>query len=292
MNVLTFDIETIPDVEGGRRLHDLAGLSDQETAEALFAMRRQEAGTDMLKLHLQQVVAISAVFRTGNKLKVWSIGDETSSEAELIERFFQGIERYTPTLVSWNGNGFDLPVLNYRALRHGIAAPSYWEMGASHSSFKWNNYISRYHFRHTDVMDILALYQPRAYVPLDQMATLLGFPGKMGMSGSKVWETYLAGDLKSIRDYCETDVLNTYLVYLRFQMMRGQLTSDGYAEEIALLKRYLADQSVAENSQPNHETEAVAMSEGTDEQTPEASSHPGREHLGLFLSRWESSGEV
>src|SRR5204863_166210 len=110
---------------------------------------------------------------------------------------------------SWNGGGFDLPVLHYRSLFHRISAPRYWEMGDHDHTFRWNNYLNRYQFRHTDLMDLLALYQNRAYVPLDQMATLLGFPGKMGMSGHRVWEYYQAGKIGEIRHYCETDVLNT-----------------------------------------------------------------------------------
>ena len=163
MNILVFDIETVPDVEGGRAIWGLEGLDDEAAAEAMFALRRQESGHDMLKLHLQRIVAISAVYRSSSQLSVWSVGEEASTEKELIERFFAGIERYTPTLVSWNGSGFDLPVLHYRAMRHAVECPRYWEMGEGDQSFRWNNYISRYHFRHTDVMEILALYQPRAF---------------------------------------------------------------------------------------------------------------------------------
>ena len=117
---------------------------------------------------------------------MWSLGEPDSSEAELIQRFYDGIERYTPQLVSWNGGGFDLPVLHYRALIHGVAAARYWDWGDDDKEFKWNNYLSRYHTRHLDLMDVLAMYQPRANAPLDQMAKLCGFPGKLGMDGSKV----------------------------------------------------------------------------------------------------------
>lgn len=238
-NTLVFDIETVPDVAGGGRLFGLEGLSDADTAAAMFHLRRQEAGNDFLRLHLQRVVAISAVYRSGDRIAVWSLGDEQADEKSLIEKFFGLVERYSPTLVSWNGSGFDLPVLHYRSLLHGVVAPRYWDTGNDDKNFKWNNYLSRYHERHTDLMDVLALYNSRAYVPLDQMATLLGFPGKMGMSGDKVWAAYQAGDLKGIRDYCETDVLNTWLVYLRFALIRGQLLSDGYQQELQLVKDYL-----------------------------------------------------
>lgn len=240
MNYFVFDIETVPDLDGGRRIYGLEGLSDKDTANAMFNIRRQETGgSDFLRHHLQRIVCISAVLRTRDGLKVWSLGDETSSEKELITRFFAGIERFTPTLVSWNGGGFDLPVLHYRAMRHGVAAPRYWDMGEDDRDYKFNNYISRYHNRHTDLMDLLSLYQARATQPLDQMASLLGFPGKMGMSGAKVWDAFQDGEIKSIRDYCETDVLNTWLVFLRFQLMRGHLTPQAYEDEITLVKQTL-----------------------------------------------------
>lgn len=239
MNILVFDIETVPDVEGGRRLYGLSDLSDREVAELMFQKRRQEAGTDFLPLHLHRVVAISAVLRARDSLKVWSLGEPDSTEAELIGRFFDGLERFTPTLVSWNGSGFDLPVLHYRALVHGIQAPRYWDNGDDDKSFRWNNYLSRYHYRHTDLMDVLAGYQPRANAPLDEIATLLGFPGKMGMSGAKVWDSYQRGEIAGIRNYCETDVLNTFLVYLRFELMRGRLMPQAYQAECERVRETL-----------------------------------------------------
>ena len=246
MNTFVFDIETIPDIELGRRIYDLDGLSDEDVARIMFNKRREETGdSEFLRLHQHRVCAISAVFRQGKNVRVWSLGEPDSPEEELISRFFDGIEKYTPTLVSWNGGGFDLPVLHYRALRHGIRSPRYWETGSDDQSFRWNNYLSRYHSRHTDLMDVLAGYQPRANAPLDQIAVMLGYPGKMGMSGAKVWDEYLAGNIDGIRNYCETDVLNTYLVYLRWQLINGSLSQEQWQSELDLLKTELetSDQS-------------------------------------------------
>jgi len=240
MNVFVFDIETIPDVEAGRAVYNLEGLDDNQVAEAMFAKRRQQTGNEFLALHLHKIVAISAVFKHQDNLSVWSLGDIESNEEEIIQRFFSGIERFGADLVSWNGSGFDLPVIHYRAMKYGISAPRYWDTGHIDKNTKFNNYISRYQFRHIDVMDVVALYQPRAFAPLDQVATILGFPGKMGMSGAKVWDNYRNGDLKGIRDYCETDVLNTYLVYLRFELMRGKLTHEEYERESDKLVDFLA----------------------------------------------------
>jgi 3'-5' exonuclease len=228
-NFLIFDIETIPDTNSGQRLYHLNNLPPSEVAHAMFKMRREATGgSDFLRLHLQRIVAISCVLARGNHLKVWSLGDVSSSEEELLARFFKGINEYRPILVSWNGGGFDLPVIHYRALLHGVCAPLYWEIGDCDKEFRWNNYLGRYHYRHMDLMDILAAYQPRANAPLDEIAVMLGFPGKMGMNGNQVWEYFQRGEIDAIRNYCETDVLNTYLVFLRFELIRGKLTESEY----------------------------------------------------------------
>ena len=241
---LVFDIETIPDVEGLRKLHDLgADVADRDVAEMAFQLRRQVSGGDFLPLHLHRVVVISCALRERDSFKVWSLGDAGDNESLLIQRFFDGIDKYTPQLVSWNGSGFDLPVMHYRGLIHGVEAARYWDMGEGDykdsRDFKWNNYISRYHSRHLDLMDLLAMYQPRANAPLDQIAQLMGLPGKLGMDGSAVWDAYQAGKIADIRNYCETDVANTYLVFLRFQLMRGALSAGQHLAECDLVRTAL-----------------------------------------------------
>ncbi len=243
MTILVFDIETIPDLESGRKLYHLDGLSDEDTAQALFALRREKTGNDFLPHYLQKIIAISLVMAHGSQVKVWSLGDETTQEAELIQRFYKGLEKHTPTLVSWNGSGFDLPVLHYRALLHGIESKTYWEVGENQQAFRWNNYLNRFHYRHLDLMDVLAAYQNKAFAPLDDIATMLGFPGKMGMSGSKVFEAYTTGKITDIRNYCETDVLNTYCVYLRFERMRGLLNEEAYLDKLESLKNMLKSEN-------------------------------------------------
>jgi predicted PolB exonuclease-like 3'-5' exonuclease len=242
--VLAFDIETVPDVEGLRRLHALdQTLSDAEVAELAFQQRRAASGNDFLPLHLQRVVVISCVLRVGKDFRVWSLAEPEQGEAEIIQRFFDGVEKFTPQIVSWNGGGFDLPVLHYRGLMHGLVAPRYWDLGdgdfPDSREFKWNNYISRYHTRHLDLMDLLAMYQPRASVPLDELAKLIGFPGKLGMDGSKVWGAWQAGRIAEIRNYCETDALNTYLVAVRFRLMRGEFARAEYDAEMAFVRAEL-----------------------------------------------------
>ena len=199
---LVFDIETVPDIDGLRKLHELdSELLPADIAEMAFQFRRQVTGNDFLQLHLHKIVAISCALRDKDGFCVWSLGSAEDTEAELIRRFFEGIDRYTPQLVSWNGNGFDLPVLHYRSMIHGIRANRYWETGENDRDFKWNNYLSRYHTRHLDLMDSLALHQPRANVALNDLAQLIGFPGKLGMDGSQVWKSFQDGKGAEIRNY-------------------------------------------------------------------------------------------
>lgn len=243
LNILAFDIETIPDIQGGKRLYNLEGLNDDEIARVMFTKQIELRDTDFLPLHLHRVIVISIVMRRGEDFKVWSLGTRDSAEKETIARFFEGIERYTPTLVSWNGGGFDLPVLNYRSLILGVAAPRYWDVGDQDREFKWNNYINRFHYRHTDLMDVLSGFQMRGSAPLDQVSVLCGLPGKLGMDGAQVWGAYQEGRFDDIRDYCETDALNTYLLYLKWELTRGMLTNAQLKKEFDLARHELSKEN-------------------------------------------------
>jgi hypothetical protein len=135
MNVLCFDIETIPDTEFGRRIYELGDLDDEAVAKVMRFKQLQARQTDFLPLPQHQVVVISAVLRNSDGLHIFSIGEEHGTEREIVQRFFDGIERKSPDLVSWNGTGFDLPVLHYRALKHGVTAARYWEIGDADREF-------------------------------------------------------------------------------------------------------------------------------------------------------------
>ncbi len=241
--VLVFDIETIPDIAGLRALRGASPEATDEQVHAAWLAERKEHGqSDFMPLHLQRVLVISCVFRNAEGLRIHSFVDRDGhSEGKIIQTFFNTVEKHVPQLVSWNGGGFDLPVLHYRGLQHGVVADKYWDLGDDDRDFKWNNYIGRYHMRHLDLMDLLAMYQPKNNAPLDAMAKLCGFPGKLGMDGSAVYPAYLDGQLEDIRRYCETDVMNTYLLYCRFQKMRGGLLEAEYAQEIELVKETLGN---------------------------------------------------
>ena len=245
-SVLAFDIETIPDIAGLRVLRGASpSLTDAEVYAAEIAERKERGKSDFMPLHLQRVLVVSCVYRDSRgALHVRSFVDDEaggrSHEGEIIQAFFDRIDQRRPQLVSWNGGGFDLPVLQQRGLRHGVVAGKYWDMGDDDREYRYNNYIGRYHLRHIDLMDLLAMYSARGNAPLDAMAKLCGFPGKLGMDGSQVYGAYLAGQTDEIRRYCETDVMNTYLLWLRFEKMRARLDADGYAREIALARATVA----------------------------------------------------
>jgi predicted PolB exonuclease-like 3'-5' exonuclease len=260
VHCFVFDIETVPDVEYGRRLYGLGDLDDDQVARIMFTQRRAETGGEFLPLEQHRIVAISVAFRTRDTLKVWSLGDRDSSERELVARFFDGIGKHTPDLVTWNGGGFDLPVLQYRSLLHSVPAARYWEIGDEDTSFRYNNYLSRFHWRHIDLMDVLSGFQGRGRASLEDVASLLGFPGKLGMRGADVWSAFQAGRIDEIRNYCETDVLNTYLIYLRFELIRGRLSVAEHKAEIARVRTCLAE--------------------------------AGKPHFQEFLAAWPESGRV
>jgi len=241
--ILVFDLETVPDVDGIRRINDIpATVADAGVLDWFTQQRRAATGGDFTPLYLQKVVAIGCALRDASGLRVWSVGEAADAEPALIRRFFDGIERFTPQLVSWNGSGFDLPVLHHRALIHGVPAARYWDWGDNDRDFRFNNYLGRYHTRHIDVMDVLACYQPRASAGLDAMARLCGFPGKLGMDGGDVAAAVAAGRLAEVRSYCETDVINTYLVYQRFRLMRGEADQTEYDSELTMVRERLAAQ--------------------------------------------------
>ena len=240
-DIVAFDIETVPDTEAGSRQHGLKDLSDKEIADAMFSQRLRETSgsTDFLKHHLHKVVAIAVVCRDTEGLSVQCIGDESSGEAEMLRQFFNMITA-KPTLVSWNGKGFDMPVLHYRCLLHGIDSKVYWDQGRYDEQFRWNNYLNRFHARHTDLMDVLSGYG-RGGLSLQDVSCLLSLPGKTLMDGSQVWPTWLDGGIGRIRDYCELDALLTYLVYLRYLLISGRIDSGKHDAETDNVKALLRD---------------------------------------------------
>ncbi len=221
-----FDIETIPDASAGRRWLDLGPeLSDSAVRQAMLARRMEETGShSFLKPAFHQVVAIAAgiVDDTGALRKVASLASPTDDEAVLVREFFRVIKESRPRLVGWNSGGFDLLVLALRAMRHGIPARTYYQLGEP-----YHGYRKRFDEEaHIDLMDLLSGYGAGARMSLDEMASVLGIPGKLDTHGADVMELYESGHIEAIRSYCETDVMTTALIFSAYARHREWMDAD------------------------------------------------------------------
>ncbi len=222
--VLVFDLETVPDLATGKRLHGL-DLPDAAAKAALASLRQQDLGTDFPRLPFHEVVCLSGLWVEKDRIRLFSFSQQDEDEAQILTRFFGIFEKHRPTLVSWNGSGFDVPVLTYRALKHGLSAAQFFDQGEHDRAHKFDNYLSRYQLRHTDLMDVLSLHQGNRSQKMDDVAQLLGLPGKRGESGHQVSHLVDSGQWARLQRYCEGDVLNTWLIYLRWQLLRGGLSA-------------------------------------------------------------------
>jgi predicted PolB exonuclease-like 3'-5' exonuclease len=141
------------------------------------------------------------------------VGDR--SEKQLIQAFVDKIAELKPQLVTFNGNSFDLPVLRYRAMTHGVAAPG----------LAIRPYFNRYTDDAIDLCDVLSSFAPQANATLHTLCKVMGMSGKpVGIDGGEVERYFLDGKIKEIANYCETDIVNTYRVWLRYELFRGKLT--------------------------------------------------------------------
>lgn len=240
-NILVFDIETVVDIAGARKILDLKAASDDEVLKIVQGERLAEANSLFPKLHLHKIACISVFIAKDNGEFILTTLGRDDSEAVILKRFFTAIEKFNPVLVSWNGKGFDVPVINYRSLINGVSSKDFYDCESQ--SKKWNNYHSRYHNLHLDLMDFLSSYNQKAFAKLDEIAKLCGLPGKLGVDGSKVQEFWDSGKKEEIFDYCETDVLNTYGIYLRFELMRGNLSAENYSAKVKAVTDFLNSKS-------------------------------------------------
>ena len=238
MPIVAFDIETVPDADLLRTTMSLPDAGDEEVIGKAREKALESSGgrSDFLRLVHHKVVVVAAVIRTNDGIHVDSKGPPDDGERAVVEGFYRLVDRHEPTLVSWNGLGYDLPVLGLRAMMHGVVSPTYWQGPGD----KWNQYTSRFHEAHHDLMDILAHRQASVRTSLENLSLACGLPGKMGYGGGQVLEMYREERFSEIRAYCEIDTLNTYLLWLRFRLVSGHLTDKRHAEEIEVVERYLA----------------------------------------------------
>lgn len=239
--ILTFDIETLTDLKSGAHLFDL-DLPEADLEQALLKLRRQESGSDFQRLPLHEIVCISGLWLDENGMKMFSFSREDNTEAEILTKFLSIFDKRHPTLVSWNGSQFDLPVILFRAMYHGLSAPSLFDQGEIDTQRRYNNYQNRYHNRHVDLMDVMSMFNARHFQKLDDVAHLLGFPGKRGDGGYHVPEYVREQQWSKLTRYCEGDVLNTWLIYLRWSLLKGQLLAADHQHLVQSTIQYLQQQ--------------------------------------------------
>jgi 3'-5' exonuclease len=222
-SVIVWDLETVPDLGGFAAANDLIGKSDAEVREAI--------GEKFPKHIYHSIVCIGALIAhwepdhwAVDAVGAPHVGERT--EKQLISGFCDKIAELKPQLVTFNGNSFDLPVLRYRAMIHGVSAPG----------LAARPYFNRYTEDAVDLCDILSSFAPHTKASLNELSKIMGMPGKpAGIDGTDVERYFLEGRIKEIADYCETDVVNTYRVWLRYELFRGSLTeSEHEASERSL----------------------------------------------------------
>ena len=231
-SVIVWDIETVPDLEGYARVHKLAGKTDDEIRAAM--------GSKFPKPIYHSIVCIGAVIAEyeDDYWKVRSVAAPhvgTQTERELISSFLDQIAEYEPQLVTYNGSGFDLPVLRYRAMLHKLSAPGLFE----------RPYFNRYSTDALDLCDALSSFGSSTKLKLDEVCKIMGLDGKPSeIDGSQVSEYYRAGRIQEIADYCVTDVINTYRLWLRHELFKGELDDETlHASEIAIIQ-HLEDRTL------------------------------------------------
>lgn len=238
--ICVFDCETIPDIALIRKTFDVDGEDFEATKQALAQYESKNSST-FLPHPYHKIVAISAVFADdyGVFKKVGTFPGE--NEKEIIEGFLSYIDKQNPRLVSFNGRNFDIPVLLMRAMKYNLSCSAYFEQDNQMlNKTKWENYRSRYSEQfHLDLMDVLGNFGAARGLKLDTLCQMIGIPGKFDVSGDQVLELFYANDMQKIREYCESDVLNTYLLFLKYEILKGNLTQQGYLSILAGMQELL-----------------------------------------------------
>lgn len=248
---MVFDLETVPDLTAVARVH---GLDPADTEGA-----RAKLGSSFPKLIYHAIVCIGALVaeREDGVYRVRALGAPhvgERSEARLIADFAAQVERLRPQLVSFNGHGFDLPTIRYRALVHGLAAPG----------LTARPYYKRYDEAGLDLCDVLANHDARARVGLDALCRAMGRPGKPeGIDGGSVADLVAEGRLDEVAAYCRADVVATHRLFLAYQHLRGNLAPDAYARSEADLAAFLARTVITDKSGAGAFTGETQASPGT-----------------------------
>jgi 3'-5' exonuclease len=244
---LIFDAEAIADAELVSRIqYPNDNLSPDEALkryrEALFAKN----GTDILPVTYMLPISI-AVAKVDPQFKLLDIATLDPPEyrpSVMTRKFWQGWHKYgCPTLVTFNGRGYDLPLLELAAFRFGLAVPNWFNTEARSYEQSRNRYNTD---AHLDLYDFVSNFgATKLSGGLNLLANLIGKPGKSGVDGSMVQDMYLSGEVAAINDYCRCDVLDTYFVFIRTRVLMGKLTLEAEQQLVAETKTWLEQQATS-----------------------------------------------
>ena len=242
---LIFDIETVGDGDLIRKVrYPDEDLTPREAVDRYRRQLLEETGKDVLPLTfvLPVSVAIAKVAADYRLLELIVLDSPEFRPQEIVRRFWQGWQHYQrPTLVTFNGRGYDVPVLEVSAFRFGVSIPAWFNVDSRAFEQSRNRYN---HDSHLDLQDLLTNFGSfRMHGGLNLLAHLIDKPGKAGIDGSQVQNLYNEGHVDRINDYCRCDVLDTYFVFLRSRVLLGKLTLQEEQTLTAMTRDLLSEQA-------------------------------------------------
>ncbi len=242
VSYLAFDIESVADGQLISKIrYPGEGLEPDAAIERYRQELRDQYDSDFIPYTFQLPVSIAVgKISSDYRLLEISVLDEPQFRPHILtEHFWRGWDKYRrPTLVSFNGRTFDLPLLELAAFRYGISVPGWFNVGAK----SFEQYRNRYNLdAHIDLQEILTNFGSTRFTGgLNLAANLLGKPGKMDVQGHMVQDLFQQGQVAQINDYCRCDLLDTYFVFLRTRVLFGKLPLDAEQGLIAQSKSWLA----------------------------------------------------
>lgn len=240
---LVFDVEAVADGEIIANVrYDDEGLTNDEAIARYRADLLEQTGRDVIPPTFMQPisVAVAKVDANYRLIDVAVLDAPRYRPSVICQKFWDGWHHYNrPTFVTFNGRGYDLPVMEISAFRNGLSLPDWFDVyGRS-----YNQPRNRYNVQsHIDLMDLFSNFGATRIVGgLNLMANLIGKPGKTGIDGSKIQQMHDDGRVEEINDYCRCDVLDTYFVFLRSRVLVGELSLEREQEVVAAAKQWLVD---------------------------------------------------
>ena len=242
---LVFDIESVADASLVAQLrYPSESIEPQEAVRRYRDELMEKYESDFIPYTFQIPISV-AVAKVSGRFELVDLVVLDSPEFRphvIAENFWRGWESYRrPTLVSFNGRGFDIPLLELAAFRYGLQVPGWFDLKSKTYDQPRNRYNTQ---AHIDLCDLLTNFGATRFTGgLNLAANLLGKPGKMDVQGDMVQDMYEAGRLAEINDYCRCDVLDTYFVFLRSRVLSGELTLETEQRLIAQAKQWIDERS-------------------------------------------------